>query len=829
MTGAGLTLSTILLHLARSDPSGRVAPGVRRPPGTVGGRGLLSSTWLPPGPRCSATRRSPRWSATRRSPGLWSTPGPATCTTSSWTTQALVITRPGQGHLPRRLRGHASTWPAPGPAPSPRTAASAPARSSIDCKHAAAVLIVARHLAAAAQLVERPGVGEDPGQAGRRAPRSGGRHRPAGLEFGVERIPAFRGYVGRQDLRIRPARLGKGGNWVRTGIGWDDLDFVARSYVPEHRELLLQFRAAAGAERPLRPAAQRLAVAAARSAAASGDCSTRPAAAGLSADHGQAAAWARSGPASRPRCSLDVAGATTGGLRARVRGSLVDGPAAGRPARSGVLGEPAHGVFWLQPGEAGDRGDLSWPGWTDAASAASCGSCSSRTRAIDGSGRGRGALLGRVRAVRCDRRSPLDLHRRVGPAAGRGPADAGPHGGRSSPTTACAWTGPCGLRAGERAASASRWTSRRARAQHPRPGRRAGRWSPGSELPYATPPTELAGREALRFVEQGAGARRPRRRRRRCPVRRGRLPAEHRRPRDPVTATPAAAGSADWFDLQVTVTMDGEEVPFDELFVALARGEEYLILETGVYFGLDRPEFAASAGADRGVQGAGRPSAGRSCRSTGSRPACGRTWSAWAPRSTSRCSGTGRPRAGRHRPRSSRSAAARDAAGRAAALPAGRLPLAQLPVEPPAGRDPGRRHGSGQDPAGAGADRPGQARPSRTAPPFLVVAPTSVVSNWAAEAARFAPGLHGRLPDRVDRRSAAARSSEVVAGADLVVTSYALLRIEFDQLAELELVRADPGRGPVREEPSGEDLPVRPPDRRPRSSWRSPAPRWRTA
>ena len=37
-------------------------------------------------------------------------------------------------------------------------------------------------------------------------------------------------------------------------------------------------------------------------------------------------------------------------------------------------------------------------------------------------------------------------------------------------------------------------------------------------------------------------------------------------------------GSADWFDLQMTVAMDGEEVPFDELFVALTRGEEYLIL-----------------------------------------------------------------------------------------------------------------------------------------------------------------------------------------------------------------------------------------------------------
>ena len=39
--------------------------------------------------------------------------------------------------------------------------------------------------------------------------------------------------------------------------------------------------------------------------------------------------------------------------------------------------------------------------------------------------------------------------------------------------------------------------------------------------------------------------------------------------------------------------MDGEEVPFDELFVALTHGEDYLITENGVYFALDRPEFVA--------------------------------------------------------------------------------------------------------------------------------------------------------------------------------------------------------------------------------------------
>jgi hypothetical protein len=70
---------------------------------------------------------------------------------------------------------------------------------------------------------------------------------PLALELEVERIPAYRGYPGRQDLRMRPARQGRGGSWVRSGISWEDLDFVARSYRPEHRELLLQFRAAAGA------------------------------------------------------------------------------------------------------------------------------------------------------------------------------------------------------------------------------------------------------------------------------------------------------------------------------------------------------------------------------------------------------------------------------------------------------------------------------------------------------------------------------------------------------------------------------------------------------
>ncbi|MBB2893323.1 DEAD/DEAH box helicase [Flexivirga oryzae] len=47
----------------------------------------------------------------------------------------------------------------------------------------------------------------------------------------------------------------------------------------------------------------------------------------------------------------------------------------------------------------------------------------------------------------------------------------------------------------------------------------------------------------------------------------------------------------DWLDLHVTVSIDGEEVPFAALFAALARGDEAMLLMSGTYFSLDRPEL----------------------------------------------------------------------------------------------------------------------------------------------------------------------------------------------------------------------------------------------
>ena len=70
-------------------------------------------------------------------------------------------------------------------------------------------------------------------------------------------------------------------------------------------------------------------------------------------------------------------------------------------------------------------------------------------------------------------------------------------------------------------------------------------------------------------------------------------------------------------------------------------------------------------------------------------------------------------------------------------------------------------------------------------PPFLVVAPTSVVGVWQAEAARFAPGLDVRVVEATRAKRGTALADEV-AGAHVVLTSYALLRLDADDYAGRE-------------------------------------------
>ncbi|MBA8989939.1 hypothetical protein FHW23_001185 [Curtobacterium pusillum] len=62
-------------------------------------------------------------------------------------------------------------------------------------------------------------------------------------------------------------------------------------------------------------------------------------------------------------------------------------------------------------------------------------------------------------------------------------------------------------------------------------------------------------------------------------------------------------------------------------------------------------------------------------------------------------------------------------------------------------------------------------------PPFLVVAPTSVVGNWASEAARFTPGLRVATIGSTTLKDPGL-VARTAAAADVVVTSYALLRLD---------------------------------------------------
>jgi superfamily II DNA or RNA helicase len=68
--------------------------------------------------------------------------------------------------------------------------------------------------------------------------------------------------------------------------------------------------------------------------------------------------------------------------------------------------------------------------------------------------------------------------------------------------------------------------------------------------------------------------------------------------------------------------------------------------------------------------------------------------------------------------------------------------------------------------------------------PALVVAPSAVVGNWAAEAARFVPGLRVVIHHGADRANAAQIADEV-ASADVLITTYGTAVRDIDALADV--------------------------------------------
>jgi superfamily II DNA or RNA helicase len=262
-------------------------------------------------------------------------------------------------------------------------------------------------------------------------------------------------------------------------------------------------------------------------------------------------------------------------------------------------------------------------------------------------------------------------------------------------------------------------------------------------------------------------------------------PADYREAGDSLRIGVSAdelAGETDWFDLGVTITVEGRQVPFADVFVALSRGESHLLLADGAYFSLQKPELQALARLIEEAR-ALQDSSGGGLRI--SRFQAG-LWdeltelgvvshqaSAW------QCQVQG-------------------------LLSIGGIAHKEPPQSLKAQLRPYQldgfqwlaflwEHSLGgilADDMGLGKTLQSlalicharQADPA--APPFLIIAPTSVVSNWPAESARFTPGLKVvPISDTAARRGQAL--SEIIAAADAVVTSYTLLRIDFDAYSKM--------------------------------------------
>lgn len=277
----------------------------------------------------------------------------------------------------------------------------------------------------------------------------------------------------------------------------------------------------------------------------------------------------------------------------------------------------------------------------------------------------------------------------------------------------------------------------------------------------------------------------------------------------------------DWFSLSVRVHVGQEEIPLALLMAAVATGEPEVLLESGTWVSIDRPEIEALARlmeegrelADPQAQGELRVSALHAgyyevLESLGVIERATARWKERVGRLLERARAA---EAAAEAP-GGRSAGGDDAGGTGertgegageAAVPEGMRAtlrpyqlegyrwldfLRQAGLGGVLADDMGlgktvqvlaavqrlieqREEAQGSEPTSSGD--PGE--PEGTGP-VLVIAPTSVVGSWVEQAERFCPGLRVRAV----RRTAAKREetlAQIVEGCDVVVTSYTIARL----------------------------------------------------
>jgi superfamily II DNA or RNA helicase len=257
-------------------------------------------------------------------------------------------------------------------------------------------------------------------------------------------------------------------------------------------------------------------------------------------------------------------------------------------------------------------------------------------------------------------------------------------------------------------------------------------------------------------------------------------PADYREVGDSLSigvSTDDVAGETDWFDLGVTIAVEGRQVPFTDVFSALSMDQQHMLLADGAYFSLQKPELQALR---RLIEEA------RALQDSPDGPLkISRFQAGLWDELTELGVVNHQARAWKQQVQGLLSMDSLDSKEPPASL-AARLRPYQLD---------GFRwltflwecHLGGilADDMGLGKTLQTLAlichakQIDPTISPFLIVAPTSVVSNWAVESARFAPELKVvSISDTLRRRDQAL--DEIIAGADVVATSYTLFRLDFD-------------------------------------------------
>ncbi|WAH95526.1 DEAD/DEAH box helicase [Arthrobacter sp. MMS18-M83] len=264
-----------------------------------------------------------------------------------------------------------------------------------------------------------------------------------------------------------------------------------------------------------------------------------------------------------------------------------------------------------------------------------------------------------------------------------------------------------------------------------------------------------------------------------------------------VSISTKATDSRDWFDLGIVITLEGEPVSFAAVFSALAAGQSRMLLPSGAYFSLDLPELhqlRALIDEARSLQ----DNPDRHGTLQISRFQAG-LWdelaqlgivdeqaAAWREAVGGLLDDgvTGLPLPGsldaELRPYQLEgfnwlSFLYRHSLGGVLADDMGLGKTVQAIALMCAAKEEAASASGGVGVADFGKAGSGGA-------PFLVVAPTSVVGNWAAEVQRFAPGLSMKTIGETFAKSGT-DPQEAMAGTDVVITSYALFRIDYEAYA----------------------------------------------